>query len=302
MEILAAIRGGTVTPEIVAMLDARIGATVAAPIGIARLYTHRENVDEINAAELRKLTTPDVVYGVYQNGPATLVEKLKKDNDVPDKLLLKIGARVMFTKNNMGAGYVNGTLGEVVGFENGGDGDPNTAGAAATEANPVILTFDKKRITPGRFQWKVEEGGKVRASVSQLPLKLAWAITIHKSQGMTLDAAVIDLGSAFERGMGYVALSRVRELKNISLIGFNAMALQVSPRVQSLDAGFRAESAAAEADIASLGEDELRQAQSEFIRRAGEESGGSGANTAGTVFDDLRIDYTDIDEMPVADF
>jgi hypothetical protein len=302
LEILAAIRGGNVTPDIVAMLDARIGATVTAPIGIARLYTHRENVDEINAAELRKLTTPDVIYEAYTNGPATLVEKLKKDNDVPDKLLLKIGARVMFTKNNMGAGYVNGTLGEVIGFENGGDGDPNTAGASATEANPVILTFDKKRITPGRFQWKVEEGGKVRASVSQLPLKLAWAITIHKSQGMTLDAAVIDLGSAFERGMGYVALSRVRELKNISLIGFNAMALQVSPRVQSLDAGFRAESAAAEADIASLSEDELRAAQSEFIRRAGEESGGSGNNTAGTVFDDLRIDYSDIDEMPVADF
>ena len=112
------------------------------------------------------------------------------------------------------------------------------------------MTFDKKRITPGRFQWKVEEGGKVRASVSQLPLKLAWAITVHKSQGMTLDAAVIDLGRAFDRGMGYVALSRVRELKNISLIGFNAVALQVSPRVQSLDAGFRAASARAEADVA----------------------------------------------------
>jgi ATP-dependent exoDNAse (exonuclease V) alpha subunit len=298
LEILAAIRAGDVTPDIVAKLDARIGGAIDAPIGIARLYTHRENVDEINTAELRKLTTPDVIYDVYQSGPLALVEKLKKDNDVPDKLVLKIGARVMFTKNNMGAGYVNGTLGEVIGFEMGGDGD----GASATEANPVILTFDKKRITPGRFQWKVEEGGKVRASVSQLPLKLAWAITVHKSQGMTLDAAVIDLGRAFDRGMGYVALSRVRELKNISLIGFNAVALQVSPRVQSLDAGFRAASARAEANVTSLSADELRQAQSDFIRRASEEFGTKGANAAGTVFDDLRIDYTDIDEMPVADF
>jgi len=320
LEILAAIRAGDVTPDIVAKLSARIGAAVDAPIGIARLYTHRENVDEINAAELRKLTTPDVVYDVYQNGPAALVEKLKKDNDVPDKLVLKIGARVMFTKNNMGMGYVNGTLGEVIGFENGGDGNngesagKDAAGAAmpqtAVEANPVILTFDKKRITPGRFQWRVEGGsakaGKTgkdpQASVSQLPLKLAWAITVHKSQGMTLDAAVIDLGRAFDRGMGYVALSRVRELKNISLIGFNAVALQVSPRVQSLDAGFRAASRRAEADVAALSEDELRAAQSEFIRRAGEESGGKGNNTAGTVFDDLRIDYTDIDELPAADF
>jgi ATP-dependent exoDNAse (exonuclease V) alpha subunit len=307
LEILAAIRAGAVTPDIVAKLDARIGAAIDAPIGIARLYTHRENVDEINTAELRKLTTPDVVYDVYQNGPLALVEKLKKDNDVPDKLVLKIGARVMFTKNNMGAGYVNGTLGEVIGFENGGDGNNGesadaTALQTATEANPVIMTFDKKRITPGRFQWKVEEDGKVRASVSQLPLKLAWAITVHKSQGMTLDAAVIDLGRAFDRGMGYVALSRVRELKNISLIGFNAVALQVSPRVQSLDAGFRTASARAEADVAALSEDELRAAQSDFILRVGEESGPGGHNTAGTAFDDLRIDYTDIDELPVADF
>ena len=168
LEILAAIRAGDVTPDIVAKLDARIGAAVDAPIGIARLYTHREDVDEINAAELRKLTTPDVVYDVYQNGPAALVEKLKKDNDVPDKLVLKIGARVMFTKNNMGAGYVNGTLGEVIGFENGGDGNSGESAGkdaigapapqTATEANPVILTFDKKRITPGRFQWRVDGG------------------------------------------------------------------------------------------------------------------------------------------------
>jgi ATP-dependent exoDNAse (exonuclease V) alpha subunit len=304
LEILDAIRAGDVTPDIVAKLDARIGVAVDAPIGIARLYTHRENVDEINAAELRKLVTSDVVYDVYQNGPAALVEKLKKDNDVSDKFVLKIGARMMFTKNNMGAGYVNGTLGEVIGFEMGGDGNNGENGApqSATEANPIILTFDKKRITPGRFQWKVEEGGKVRASVSQLPLKLAWAITVHKSQGMTLDAAVIDLGRAFDRGMGYVALSRVRELKNISLIGFNAVALQVSPRVQSLDAGFRAASRRAETDMAALSENELRAAQSEFIRRAGEESGGKGNNVASTVFDDLRIDYTDIDELPAADF
>ena len=315
LESLGAIRAGNVTPAIVAKLDTRIGATVEAPIGIARLYTHRENVDEINAAELRKLETPDVVYDVYQSGPLALVDKLKKDNDVPDKLVLKIGARVMFTKNNMGAGYVNGTLGEVIGFENGGDGNSGdstaevndegamqTAPQTAIEANPVIMTFDKKRITPGRFQWRIEEGKKVRASISQLPLKLAWAITIHKSQGMTLDAAVIDLGSAFERGMGYVALSRVRELKNISLIGFNAVALQVSPRVQSLDAGFLADSHRAEAYIAAFSEDELRQVQSDFILRAGEGSGGGAANAVGTVFDDLRIDYTDIDEMPVADF
>jgi len=308
LEILAAIRSGTVTPDIVAKLNARLGATIAAPIGIARLYTHRENVDEINAAELRKLKTPDVIYEVYTSGPAALVDKLKKDYDV-DKLVLKIGARVMFTKNNMGAGYVNGTLGEVVGFENSGDTDGASAGAASPAAAPIIMTFDKKRIIASRYQWKIDEGGKVRASVAQLPLKLAWAITVHKSQGMTLDAAVIDLGRAFDRGMGYVALSRVRELRNISLISFNAIALQVSPRVLTLDAGFRAASARAEADLRGFTEDELCAAQSDFIRRAtagaeAEAGNGSGGNagTGSATLDDLRIDYSDIDELPAGDF
>jgi len=309
LTILGAIRGGDVTPDVVAMLDARIGAKVEAPIGIARLYTHRENVDEINAAELRKLTTPDVIYEVYTNGPAALVDKLKKDYDV-NKLVLKIGARVMFTKNNMGAGYVNGTLGEIIGFENPGGqeggADSENADTAATEAAPVIMTFDKKRIIANRNQWKIEGGGKAnkktQASVSQLPLKLAWAITVHKSQGMTLDAAIIDLGRAFDRGMGYVALSRVRELRNISLVGFNAVALQVSPRVQSLDAGFRAASARAEDYLRGFTEDELRQAQSDFVLGAtmGEASASSSAGS--TTLDDLRIDYTDIDELPAGDF
>jgi ATP-dependent exoDNAse (exonuclease V) alpha subunit len=304
--ILGAIRGGEVTRDIVAMLDARIGAKVAAPIGIARLYTHRENVDEINTTELRKLTTDDMVYDVYTSGPAALVDKLKKDHDV-DRLVLKVGARVMFTKNNMGAGYVNGTLGEVIGFQEGGDGEAGQDGSA-TELNPVIMTFDKKRIVPGRFQWRIDEGKKMKASVFQLPLKLAWAITIHKSQGMTLDAAVIDLGRAFDRGMGYVALSRVRKLENISLIAFNAVALAVSERVKLLDAGFLAASARAEEQFHAQSEEEIRQLQSDWVLRATTESPNK-VNTvnighgvgAGTVIDDLRIDYSDIDEMPVSD-
>ncbi len=301
LEILDAIRGGTVTRETVEKLNARIGASVAAPIGIARLYTHREDVDAINAGELRKLDAPEVVYEAYVGGPGVLVDKLKRENDVPDKVVLKLGARVMFTKNNMAAGYVNGTLGEVVGFEEGGDGVAGAAGTA-TEANPVIMTFNKKRVTLGRYQWKTSDSagasGKVQdAWVSQLPLKLAWAITVHKSQGMTLDAAVIDLGGAFERGMGYVALSRVRELRNISLVGFNAMALQVSPRVQAEDAGFRAASARTEEYVARLGGDALREMQREFIKGTQD---GSGSGPAGA--DDVHIDYSSADEAFPVEF
>ena len=76
----------------------------------------------------------------------------------------------------------------------------------------------------------MEEEGKVLARVEQMPLRLAWAITVHKSQGMSLDAAEIDLSRAFVPGQGYVALSRLRNLVGLSLCGFNDMALAMHPR------------------------------------------------------------------------
>jgi ATP-dependent DNA helicase PIF1 len=78
---------------------------------------------------------------------------------------------------------------------------------------------------------------------AQLPLRLAWAITVHKSQGMTLDAARIDLRRAFVEGMGYVALSRVRSLSTLSLHGINRMALQISPAALEIDKTLRTKTA-----------------------------------------------------------
>jgi hypothetical protein len=87
--------------------------------------------------------------------------------------------------------------------------------------------------------WELRDGDKKRASISQIPLRLAWAITVHKSQGMTLDSARIDLRKAFVEGMGYVALSRVKNLRNLYLHGINRMALQVSDDAQSIDSSLR---------------------------------------------------------------
>jgi len=130
----------------------------------------------------------------------------------------------MFVKNNFEKGYVNGTLGKVVAFEKDEFG-----------ILPVVETVSGKRITATKEIWELDEDGGVVADIKQIPLRLAWAITVHKSQGMSLDAAEIDLSRSFEPGMGYVALSRVRTLSGLRLTGLNEMALKVNPDILVFD-------------------------------------------------------------------
>lgn len=108
----------------------------------------------------------------------------------------------------------------------------------------MVVTRSGKRIVAELSTWKIDEAGKERASITQVPLRLAWAITVHKSQGMYLDEAVIDLARAFEYGQGYVALSRLRSLKGLYLLGLNERALRVHPKAVEKDAEFRAASEA----------------------------------------------------------
>jgi hypothetical protein len=144
----------------------------------------------------------------------------------------------MFTKNDQAGRYVNGTLGLVERFD-------------AEEGFPVVVTRSGKRILAEPSTWKIDEAGKERASIAQVPLRLAWAMTVHKSQGMSLDAAVIDLARAFEYGQGYVALSRLRSLKGLYLLGLNERALRVHPKAVDKDAEFRAASEAARGVIST---------------------------------------------------
>jgi hypothetical protein len=171
-------------------------------------------------------------------------------------LELREEAMVMCTKNNFEAGYVNGTMGRVTKFDR-------------DDGYPWITTSDGRDIKMMPQDWSVAEDGKVRAQITQVPLRLAWAITVHKSQGMSLDAAEIDLRNAFTYGQGYVALSRVRSLTGMKILGVNDRALIVDPRVVHKDVHFRTESGDAEYAFNEMGEEEVEEMQKRFVRASG---------------------------------
>lgn len=205
-----------------------------------RLYTHNVDVDAINKHELDKINQQSQFYYMSTLGKEVVVDALKRTCLAPHILELKKGAVVMFVKNNYEKGYVNGTLGKVAGFDANND--------------PVVETISHKKITAEPASWTItEDNDKIVAQITQHPLRLAWAITVHKSQGMTLDAAEIDLSKSFVEGMGYVALSRVRSLKGLRLLGFNEMALRVNGQISAIDGELRRLSDEIESNFNKLG-------------------------------------------------
>ena len=219
-----------------------------------RLYTHNEDVDRINNEKLASLPGKNHIYTMKSQGPALMTDALKRGCLSPETLALKEGAAVMATKNNPIGGYVNGTLGTVIGFEKGTD-------------YPIIEAKDGKTITMAPADWVVEEGGMIKARITQLPLRLAWAITVHKSQGMSMDAAAIDLSRAFEYGQGYVALSRVRCLAGLCLLGWSEEALAMHPLVAQKDKEFRKLAREAQAAFEALEETgEREDLEKNFIK------------------------------------
>lgn len=229
LDLLEAMRRGEVNELHESALAERLCEQRPGDLVVTRLYSHNMDVDSINSKHLRDILETSEVYTMQTNGQAAKVEQLVKSVLAPETLELKIGAEVMFVANNFAAGYVNGTRGRVVDFVDG---------------LPLVVLPNGREIKVERHSWKLEEDGRARAEVAQLPLRLAWAITIHKSQGMSLDAAEIDLSRSFTPGMGYVALSRVRSMSGIYLSGINQLALAMHPLIFEFDTELRAASEA----------------------------------------------------------
>ena len=306
-DILNQIRRQEVTFEAIAALEATYDQNV--DIKRTRLYTHNLNVNSINDKELAALEGEMMRFEATSTGDSKLVETLKKTVRTQDDLVLKVGSKVMFIKNNTELGVSNGTMGELIGFaavkvddskdssddlieddDIGSDkdsdvGNDKQAAKSAkekakkdkakikkptTQKMPVVRLNTGREVIAEPEEWIIEdETGDVLASYEQVPLCLAWAITIHKSQGMTLEAAEIDLSRTFELGQGYVALSRLKSLAGLQLLGMNDMSLQLDPLARGADKRFLVLSNEADANYAMLDEESMTQAHEKFILKSG---------------------------------
>lgn len=221
LDILREMRNGNISKEHIKLLNTRYQKTN--DDSITRLFTHNVDVDAVNRGMLEKLKGEIKHFKMTDTGDSWKVAAMKRNLLCPEDLELKVNAEVMFCANNFEEGFVNGTRARVVRFSNAG--------------NPVVLTTDGAEIAVQQHTWRTYDdfGRYVVAEVSQFPLRLAWAVTVHKSQGLSLDAAVIDLSQAFTPGMGYVALSRVRSLEGLYLAGLGDQALDMDQDIAKFD-------------------------------------------------------------------
>jgi len=256
LAVLNAIRDNAVDEGTYALLEERFQAEIphAKP---ARLFPHNFNVDSKNDKELDQLAGKTEVFEMTSSGNKKVSQALIKSCLAPERLVVKKEAVVMFVKNNFERKVVNGTMGIIEDFD-------------SATGYPVVRLKDGRRVVAIPDSWHVQDdSGKILAQITQIPLRLAWAITIHKSQGMSLDAAEIDLSRAFSPGMGYVALSRVRSLSGLRLLGFNNTALQVHDLVSQVDAGFKELSAIKAREVEAKDKGLLKSEHEKFLKNSG---------------------------------
>jgi len=256
--VLDEIRSGNVSQKSHDILNARLEKDLDIDFTPTKLYTHNMDVDKINNNELVSIDSKSQVFKYTSEGAKSNIEKLFKSALVQEELTLKKDAVVMFIKNNPEKYYINGTTGVVIDF------------TKDEQKLPIVKLSNGYVVKVEYEDWKIEnDSGKIQAKISQIPLKLAWAITIHKSQGMTLDAAQIDLSKTFEVGQGYVALSRIKNIEGLKLMGFNDNALSVDSLILSIDPRIKQASKKALEKIESLEENQLNAIQLSYIQKLG---------------------------------
>lgn len=222
-EILNRIRLGELTDTDRKKLESRRDRE--APNGVAPTYLccYNRQVDAINQRSLRELSGDSHTF----EAETTIVRQPEKPNSrkrralldacaqvVPKSLELKNGAQIMITRNDTERNLVNGSRGVVTSLPEDGD--------------PVVRFTDGRELSIPRISTEIDLGDRGCVKATYYPMKCAWALSVHKAQGATLDAAVVNVGNAFAPGQAYVALSRVTKLKGLYVTGSPITARSVS--------------------------------------------------------------------------
>ncbi|GJJ78194.1 ATP-dependent DNA helicase PIF1 [Entomortierella parvispora] len=218
------------------------------------LFPLRKQVDEANAAELLALTSESFFFKAKDSGKQK--DKLEQQCIAPTKLEIKVGAQVMLLRNQSGGkgGLVNGSIGIVVSFtrmeadnvRRGSNGKRLPSLNKPDEMLPrvkfVLEGGEEQHMIVGREEWSMElPDGKVVARRIQIPLCLAWSLSIHKAQGQTLPKVRVDLTKVFEKGQAYVALSRATNLEGLQVLNFSPYKVMVHPKVVTFYENLRRE-------------------------------------------------------------
>jgi ATP-dependent DNA helicase PIF1 len=264
---LTKIRRGQLDEEVMAFITACTHRELPSDDEIkpTMLYARNKDVDTENVTNLHALPGPLVTFAAVdsvhpeKDAPAWACEKMLRDAFfksalVPDRVILKVGAQVMLTKNLPEESLVNGSRGVVKHFINKEQSIANLAARTAklsfdnnnarqimkaqletiqngpaTAAYPVVLFCNGKELLccPTQFKHRIYMTGECRRM--QVPLKLAWALTVHKSQGATLDKVKVDLNGCFSPGQCYVALSRAKSTAGLQITGFTDDTVKTHP-------------------------------------------------------------------------
>lgn len=225
MEILNSIRIGRVTPEMTDRLLATARQRIESNgILATQLCSHTKDADFINQNKLSSLTSPEKIFEATDSD-IYLTKSLDSQLPVPHKLVLKIGAQVMLLKNiNLSNGLVNGARGVVLRY---------------TDGFPVVQFRNKVEYIAKPEKWIIKTPMGNALQRKQVPLKLAWAFSIHKSQGLTLDCLEMSLSKVFEAGQAYVALSRAQSLDSLRILDFDSKQVFADPQVLQFYRNFR---------------------------------------------------------------
>ena len=216
IKLLNNLRYGIVDSEDKEILESRINVRDNnSAIQPTILTTHNAKVEFVNNKYLKDIPNPEQVFQADYKGDSYKIDFLKKNCIAYQSLKLKVGAQVMMIKNTLQKeGIINGSLGIVKDF-------------SSKKLYPIVEFANSKTFTIAPEEWLLEKFdaetrvNKVEASLTQIPLILAWAITIHKSQGLTLDKISCDLSDSFSPGQSYVALSRARNLEGVFIESLN---------------------------------------------------------------------------------